>query len=398
MIVQNIPTPPGWRLRRVGDACQIVNGHPFDSETFASTGEVPLVRIRDLSSEEFETFVPEGTVPARVLLDDGDLVVGMDGDFESIHWRRGRAALNQRLCLLRARPEVDLRFIGYALPTHLKVINDLTYATTVKHLSSGQVSAVRLPMPALEEQRRIAEFLDRETAQIDELIAKQEQLIGALSERFLAQVKRVAGVSSSGSAASTAPSLRRVARLATGGTPSGDEVSEEETGVPWFRPDDLDETGQVSTATRFITQDHADSLPRVEPGSTLVCAIGATLGKLGFVDSECSTNQQITAVTFSDSVLPRFGYYALLAERQQIMSLSVGNTLPIINNLRLGATKVSVPSRERQREIVRQLDEHWSLVRGLTSRAEQAVGLLRERRQALISAAVTGQIDVGGAS
>jgi type I restriction enzyme S subunit len=71
---------------------------------------MPLVRIRDLFAKEFSTYVT-GPIPPSVVLRDGDIVIGMDGDFETVLWRRGPAALNQRLCLLRPRDGVDARFV-----------------------------------------------------------------------------------------------------------------------------------------------------------------------------------------------------------------------------------------------------------------------------------------------
>ena len=81
-------------------------------------------------------------------------------------------------------------FIAYLLPLPLKLINDLTYSTTVKHLSSDAVRKVRLGVPPETEQRAIAAFLDRETARIDDLIAKKEKLIDLLQEQRTALITR----------------------------------------------------------------------------------------------------------------------------------------------------------------------------------------------------------------
>src|SRR5699024_1132885 len=125
------------------EMAQLVNGYPFDSADFSSTGDVPLVRIRDITAEVFETYVPREKTPFSALIRDDDVVIGMDGDFNVALWRRGPAALNQRVCLLRANEHADARFLAYSLPTHLQVINDLTYSTTVKHLSGSQVLHIR---------------------------------------------------------------------------------------------------------------------------------------------------------------------------------------------------------------------------------------------------------------
>ena len=80
------------------------------------------------------------------------------------------------------RNGTDAGFIAYLLPFPLKVINDLTYSTTVKHLSSVDVRKIRLATPPGAEQRVIAAFLDRETAKIDALVARISDAIDRLYE------------------------------------------------------------------------------------------------------------------------------------------------------------------------------------------------------------------------
>lgn len=174
--------PAGWTVRRVGDLVKLTNGFPFPSDRFGPSGDMPLVRIRDLAGAEFETFVT-GPVSPEFVIADGDVVIGMDGDFNLKRWNRGPAALNQRMCLLRPREGVDIRFVEYALPSILSIINDLTFATTVKHLSSSDVLGERIALPPLEEQRRIADFLDAETSRIDRLVGASLRFRETLLER-----------------------------------------------------------------------------------------------------------------------------------------------------------------------------------------------------------------------
>jgi len=119
------------------------------------------------------------------MIRDDDIVIGMDGDFNLVTWTRGPAALNQRLCALRPREDVDMRFLAYYLPHVLSVINDLTFSTTVKHLSSMDVLGERLLLPPLSEQRRIADFLDTETGRVDSLRQLTESQLKSLDHRLL---------------------------------------------------------------------------------------------------------------------------------------------------------------------------------------------------------------------
>jgi len=116
------------------------------------------------------------------------------------------------------------------------------------------------------------------------------------------------------------------------------------------------------------------------------------LGKVGLVEQPAVTNQQITSIE-TDMV----GFYlfaAMSAARQHIEAMSVGNTLPILNSSRLGMLTIPVPPKKEQLEIAECLKADCDAIDRLRSKAERVIGLLQERRSALISAAVTGKIDV----
>jgi type I restriction enzyme, S subunit len=164
--------PAHWRIHRLRDTAQLINGYPFDSELFGTDDGLPLVRIRDIYSRGTEvTWTGDPAKEAEI--DNGDILIGMDGDFNVAWWRGGPALLNQRVCCLRAKDGVlRQRFLYYSLPYPLKALNDVTYWTTVKHLSSLDVLRFRFYLPSAEEQLVIEGFLDVETAKIDDLIGR----------------------------------------------------------------------------------------------------------------------------------------------------------------------------------------------------------------------------------
>ncbi len=181
--------PTHWEIARIKEHARIVNGFPFDSQHFDRDEGVPLVRIRDLYSGSAEVNYT-GPVTEDVWIVPGDVIVGMDGDFNVSRWKGPRALLNQRMCCLKARSSLEPRFMAYLLPAPLRVINDLTYSTTVKHLSSADIGRIRFGLCPATEQTAIANFLDRETARIDVLMAKKERLIELLQEKRQALITR----------------------------------------------------------------------------------------------------------------------------------------------------------------------------------------------------------------
>jgi type I restriction enzyme S subunit len=271
-----------------------------------------------------------------------------------------------------------------------------------------------LPVPPLEHQRRVVAFLNYETAQINSLVEKQERLIETLAERRQAVISHAvtkgldptaqmkdSGVEWLGSVPESwvAAPIKWIASLTTGMTPASDDAanySDEAEGFPWIRPEDLIESGITTTASRFVSA-LGWNISRIVPaGATLLCCIGATVGKVGIIDEACSTNQQITSLKSAGH--DRYFFYAVLASKPELVSSATGNTMPILNSGRLGSIVLPVPPLAEQAAIAAHLDRETAQMDALAAKAREMIDVLKERRQALISAAVTGKIDVRGLS
>ncbi len=301
-------------------------------------------------------------------------------------------------------------YLAYMLSSasHFANMEILARGTTMQRISRSTLGQVRFAFPT-EEQTTIATFLDRETAKIDALVAEQEKLIALLQEKRQAVISHAvtkgldpnvtmkdSGVEWLGEVPGhwEVRQLKHLARLTTGMTPPTDEHENyEENGFPWVRPEDIDESGAITKASKFLSE-KGKALARLIPaGASLICCIG-TIGKVGIVDENVSTNQQITAATFLGD--PRYFYFTTCAARVELENSATGNVLKILNTERLGETKYPSPPLTEQTTIAIYLDSETAKLDTLMYEARTAIILLQERRTALISAAVTGQIDVRG--
>lgn len=121
---------------RVGEVCRIQNGYAFDSAGFSSTVGMPLIRIRDIATGRCSLRF-NGTFEQEYVVLQGDILVGMDGEFNVAVWTGEPALLNQRVCRLVPDPEaLDATFLLHRIREDLKRIEASTASTTVKHLSS----------------------------------------------------------------------------------------------------------------------------------------------------------------------------------------------------------------------------------------------------------------------
>jgi type I restriction enzyme S subunit len=134
----------------------------------------------------------DGDFDPTYLVEPGELVVGMDGDFRAALWRGPRALLNQRVCKLSPREEFySPRLMIHAIPGYLDAINAKTSAITVKHLSSRTVEDIPLPLPPRSEQDRIAERLDVMLGDLDHAVVLLKRVEQNL-KRYRASVLKAA--------------------------------------------------------------------------------------------------------------------------------------------------------------------------------------------------------------
>lgn len=170
-----------WERVSLSDVAHALNGAPFDSSLFSSTSGMPLIRIRDVVSGNTNTYYT-GAYEDTYLVKSGDLLVGMDGDFNSGFWSSGTALLNQRVCKISPVEDFyEKSLLAYALPGYLAAINANTPSVTVKHLSSKTIGEIGLPLPPRAEQTRLVAKLDELFSDLEagvtELKTAQKKLV-----------------------------------------------------------------------------------------------------------------------------------------------------------------------------------------------------------------------------
>lgn len=285
-------------------------------------------------------------------------------------------------------------------------------------LKFDDVKRLPIPVPPDDEQRRIAQFLDRETAQIDELIAKQEQLISTLAERVGTQI-REAVTGGFYSASELVPSgadwfsdrprhwsSQRLGRLGSVTLGKMLQTSSESVGElrPYVRAGNIQEYGLDLTEVKYMPFTAAEARKLdLRAGDLLVVEGGAGYGRSDVVREDLPSwgfQNHVIRVRPNERCDVRFLDYVVKAIRSSghFEAMSAFATIPNVSAEKLAALRVPVPPVDEQVRLADDLDRSGRDVRRLTEHAVKTVDLLRERRQALISAAVTGQIDVGGAS
>jgi type I restriction enzyme, S subunit len=281
-------------------------------------------------------------------------------------------------------------------------------------LTAQGTKNLRICVPTLSEQTQIAKFLDYKTAQIDSLIEKKKALIEKLEEKRIALITQavtkglnpVAPMKDSGVEwLGEVPEHWEVRKLryflktvATGTTPPTAEPKYyEDPNVAWYTPADFnDKTINLTSSKRKINIEAINDgiNKKFLKNSVLVVGIGATLGRVGKVNSSFCCNQQINVLVPENLIDTSFLALSLSVKTDVMKVISNATTLGIMNQEKTKTLEICAPSITEQSQIASFLDQMINETKILEEKIELAIKYLTEYRSSLITAAVTGKIDV----
>jgi type I restriction enzyme S subunit len=328
---------------------------------------------------------------------------------------------NQGCRALIPKEETWGPYLLYLLKSRVSELNACANGTTFVELSRDDLAAVRIGLPLLEDQRRIAASLDEKTAQIDGLIAKKQALLDRLSEKRQAIITQVvtkglnlaapmkqSGIDWLGQIPAhwqVLPFGRSISRIEQGWSPECEDRQKDETEWGVLR------SGCVNEGI-FRPGDHKTLPAGLDPRPELEVRIGDLLmcrasGSLHLIGSAAQIDNCPPKLMFSDKTYrikldpdladAKFTSLALSAKymREQII-LSVSGAGGLANNIPQSLVKVYKfvrPPLAEQREIAQRLSADLERMDAITRTIEQSVESLTEYRSALVTAAVNGQIE-----
>ena len=427
--------PAHWDVKPV-KAVASCNDEVLEESTLADY-EIEYVEIsgvdagRGITSTEI---IPFGNAPSRArrCLKDGDVLVSTVRTYlraialvitppENMIASTGFAVIRPR--------SVTPHFLGYLFQSEFLIAEVIARSVGVSYpaINASDLMRLHVPIPMREEQSAIAAFLDRETGKIDALVAEQEKLIRLLREKRQAVISHAVtkGLPSTGSG-------QAAARMKDSGIEWLGEVP-----AHW----EIKRLGMLSSQIQtgpFGSQLHAEDY--VENETPVINPSNINDGKF-YPDWSCTVGEEIVErlsqhkLIVGDIVFARrgeMGRCALVSENEagwlcgtgslnvrlnthvsaefvdiylrtpyvrELLKLeSVGSTMDNLNTEILSKVPVPVPPILEQTAIAAFLDRQTTKLDALTAEAQRGIELLKERRSALISAAVTGKIDVRGAS
>lgn len=415
--------PAHWEVKPIKRLSPVLRGaspRPIDDpKYFDDAGEYSWVRIADVSASDGELKetpqrLSELGSSLSVRLEPGQLFVSIAGTVGKPCITRIRACIHDGFVYfpqLALEPQWLFRIFATG-----QCYGGLGKLGTQLNLNTDTIGSIHVPLPPESERCAIATFLDRETAKIDGLVAEQQRLIELLKEKRQAVISH-AVTKGLDPKAPMKPSgvewlgdvpahweVQRLGNLLREFPCYGVLVPDFEIdGVPMLRIQDMTASSiarhDLTTISRSLSQQYSRTV--VEVGDLVLSVVG-TIGRSLVIDAELAgvnLSRAVARLQMRDLLLPQVCRWIFCSDyfRQYVDLVCVGTAQRVLNMADLRAFKVAIPPQGEQSAIIAALNAKTCGIDVLLAEAESAITLLQERRSALISAAVTGQLDVRNA-
>jgi type I restriction enzyme, S subunit len=400
--------PAGWRASRLKFLATIsAGGTPRvddpcfwtdDAEGMAWAAIADMTREPALRSTA-RRVTPAGIRAARLPIGPpGTLLFAMYASVGAMARLEVPATWNQAIVGIAPRAGVSRQFLRYALQNSRPTFASLARSNTQDNLNQEQVGNLALLVPDGQRQKQIADFLDRECDRVSELLRKTREFEATTTEATLRTLRDAVGVDRN-----PWVQVRRVATPGTGHTPSRDRPEywvPDECVHPWFTLADVWQLRDgrrltVDTTTASISEAGLrNSSAVLHPAGTVLFSRTASVGFSAVMASEMAVSQDFMTWTCGPGLDPFFLLFALRATRPEIDALKAGSTHQTIYMPDLHALRIPLPSAAEQREAVSRIRASLASTAVLRDRLTAMTERLVEYRDALITEAVTGQLDV----
>lgn len=399
-----------WGDDEKGDENDIVCFRIADFDYDERCLSTEKITIRNIESKQLE----------GRYLSKGDLLIEKSGGGESTPVGRvvycnynGKATYTNFIHSITLSDSVDSRFFLYYFNMLYSNKVNLLFFNQTTGLQNLQVSdylGQSICLPPLSEQQAIAAWLDEKCGEIDAAIAKVDREIELIDELKQSEISRVvtrglnpdtplrpSGIDWIGNIPEHW-AIRKVAQIfhgiGSGTTPtSGSNKYYSEDGVNWLQTGDLNDGNINDTSKKITTTALIDfsSLKIYPKGSIVIAMYGATIGKLGKLNIETTTNQACCVLPKSNEIDNDFAFYVFWAGKRALINSAYGGGQPNISQDTIKSFKFALPPLSEQQAIADYLDKKCAEIDGLKAKLSKKRETLTELRQSIISEVVTGK-------
>lgn len=412
--------PGHWDCLKLKRLCDITDGTHYSPST-KSEG-MPYITVSNvhddfidvenankISQEDYDTLVRQGCQPQP-----GDVLLAKDGTV-------GRTAIvtdNQYVVLsslgILHPKAIDSKYLKYSLDSHClqEQMSAAMAGSALRRITISKINDFVSAVPPIAEQQSIAAYLDFKTQQLDAIISENEAQVedlqkyrqSIISEAVTRGLNSDVEMKESGVEwIGKVPGHWDVAKLSwvyqnigSGTTPdTNNSAYYSEYGFNWLQTGDLNDGDIVETSKHVTELAIKERGLRIYPKGSLVIAMyGATIGKIGLLQIDTTTNQACCVLPPNDRMSNLYAKYVLQSAKEELLRQSAGGGQPNISQAIVKALSIPMPSMDEQQSIADYLDGKISQIDHLVNEIQAQLADLRSYKSSLITEAVTGKVDV----
>ena len=384
----------GWTIKKLGEVCEEVKDRISSAEVVLSAYITTDNMLKDCAGVcEAENLPPR--VTSLVKYRKGDILLSNIRPYLKKVWLSDRdgAASSDVIVFRVCSKEIYLRYFWRALARDeffdYSMLN--VSGTKMPRGKKEWIKQFEIPVPPLAEQKRIVAKIDAAFEKINKLKANAERNLANAKELFQSALEEAMRPKKGW----VEKRLGEVGKATTGITPSTRNKENFGEYVPFVKPGDITPFEPIAFRKEGLSQKGVEESRLIIRGSTLMVCIGASIGKTGYANKDCTCNQQINALTPGDMVDGRFLYYLLSSEKfkSKVIAEAGQATLPIISKSKWECLAISLPTViAEQRQIVKRLDILAGKTNLLKQHYTQQIADCAEMRQSVLREAFEGRL------
>ena len=282
--------------KRLGDIATYINGYAFKPDDWCKEG-LPIVRIQDLTGTSYQQNYYKGDYPAKIEINDGDVLISWSASLGVHIWDRGKALLNQHIFkVVFDKVEVDKQYFVYAVQYNLENMLSKMHGATMKHIVKKDFDNIEVPFPTLAEQKRVASILTYAKDAIEDRKQQLTKLDNLVKSRFV----EMFGDPVINPYNLPVVTLGEISNLITkGASPSwqGFSYTQDSTQTLFITSENVRE-GYIDLSSKKYIEDAFNERQKrsvIHKGDFLINIVGASIGRAAQFNLDCKANMNQAA-------------------------------------------------------------------------------------------------------
>ena len=390
--------PKNWKKDKLKNYIDIIRGVNYNSNEaydVVTPDTTTLLRANNISSNGTINFdkviyVSNKNIKDEQIIKKNDILVAMSSGSKDLVGKAAQSSSDLNcsfgaFCSIVRPKIINPKFIGYYFQTdfYRTKISELSTGININNLRKEYIENLDIAIPStLEEQQEIVDVLDA----ANEVIRLRTACIESAQSLIPALFQEMFGDMSKNTNSYELFKIKNLGKVTTGSTPSSKKENMFGGDIPFITPADL-ESGQDKYG-RYVTQEGAKNSRIVRAGSTLVCCIGATIGKVDKAIVDSCFNQQINAIEWDESINDIFGLYLFRQIAPLIRNKASHTTLPILNKGNFENIIIPKPPKPKQDLFAEKAQEIEAYIKTQQAELENAKTMF----QSLLHHSFTGEL------